>query len=58
MVEHLTKVSGGLGSNPGLVRHHLSHPITQGSPFCSYKSEEKRDFSDKSPSFLKPGVDL
>lgn len=28
LVKQLTKNTVGLGSNPGMVRHHSSHPIT------------------------------
>lgn len=31
VVDHLTRISGGLGSNPGLVCYYGSHPVTSGA---------------------------
>ena len=31
LVEHLTRDLGGPGSNPGLVCHYFSHPVTFGA---------------------------
>lgn len=37
IVEHLTRDSGGTDSNPSLVRHDFSHPVTT----KSMRSEKK-----------------
>lgn len=37
LVEHLTRHSGGPGSNPGVFRYYFSHPVTH--VFYVYVSE-------------------